>query len=282
MNISNKKILDFYKAHPLLDFEKINVRLIDLFEQLLLDTNEKELINNHIFPLNYSTLNHNTMDIILSKLFPSDEIINDTLSNCDYLLKRYNNPNVIFKCVDFFKNVDNNITDMFVSSIKEKNSCGVFISQNSGILNKPNYHIEIFNGNVLIYLQHCNYNCDNIQNAINIIDMLYKKLKHYDSETSIEINKDVLCDINNEYQCFINHKEITLNLIKEQNKTLINHIDKFNFPNLEKYLSIHCINKETKKKYVCDICDSYTSYTLKGIAAHKKGCKRKNIITSVV
>jgi len=275
MNITNIKIINFYKKHPLLDFEKINVSIIDLFENLLLDIEEKDLIK-HILPANSSVLTHNTMEILLCKIFPSDEIIlND---ECEYFLKRYNNPNVMFKCVDCLKNVDNSITDTFVSSIKEKNVSGIFISQNSGILNKPNYHIEIINGNIIIYLQNCNYSCDNIQNAINIIDILHKKLKHYNSENTIEINKEVLCDINNEYQSFINYKEITLNLIKEQNKTLINHIDKFKFPNLEKYLSINFINKETKKKHVCDICDSYTSYTLKGIAAHKKGCKRKQII----
>lgn len=249
MNITNPTILNFYKTHPLLDFEKINIKIIELFENLLLDNEEKDIIKN-IPQINYSVLSHNTMEILLSKLFPSDEIIlnNDISINYDYFLKRYNKPNIMLKCVDCVKNIDNTITDKFVSVLKENNSSGIFISQNSGIINKPNYHIEIFNGNIIIYLQNCNYSYDNIQNAINIIDMLNKKLKQYDSENTIEINKEVLRDINTEYQSFINYKELSLTLIKEQNKTLINHIEKFKFPNLEKYLSLNFINKETKKK----------------------------------
>jgi transposase-like protein len=33
----------------------------------------------------------------------------------------------------------------------------------------------------------------------------------------------------------------------------------------------------TKQKYTCELCNSYFSNTKKGMAAHKKGCKKKQV-----
>ena len=42
-----------------------------------------------------------------------------------------------------------------------------------------------------------------------------------------------------------------------------------------KYLSNHFTLNNKTTHHTCDICNIYMSTTLKGIAAHKKGCKKK-------
>lgn len=54
---------------------------------------------------------------------------------------------------------------------------GIFISQHSGIAFKSNFQIDINNGNILIYIQNCDYDPEKIRLAIDIIDNLSTKLK---------------------------------------------------------------------------------------------------------
>ena len=78
-----------------------------------------------------------------------------------------------------------------------------------------------------------------------------------------------------EYQTYLVSKEQLIQTIKESHKQVIRKLETFTFPILETYLSKNFINKEHKQKYTCDICKIYVSFKLKGMAAHKKGCKRK-------
>jgi hypothetical protein len=112
-----------------------------------------------------------------------------------------------------------------------------------------------------------------------MIDKLYNII----NEQNMIITTDIITNINMEYVTFINHKDHMTNIIKSFTTTLLKEIELFDFPILQEKLLINSDNIPQKNKYICDICKIYTSYKLKGIAAHKKGCKKKfhNIIVNV-
>ena len=261
----NDKIYEFYHKNPQLNFEKINMDIIHVFEN----------ISSFETVMPYLKSYSGSMEILLSKCFPCNEIIINADKN--YMLKRNTKPNILFTCKTDLTNIESHYTDLFIKQINETKNAGVFISQHSGIITKPDFHIDIINNNVVIYIHNCNYDIDKIKNAISIVDILNEKLKpliHNDEETFI-IEKNLLTTINNEYQSYLLTKEQLIQTIKDSHKHVIHKLETFSFPILETYLSKNFINKEHKKKYTCDICKNYISFKLKGMAAHKKGCKRK-------
>jgi hypothetical protein len=261
----NEKIYDFYNKNPQLNFEKINMDFIHILENML--------PTETIMPY----LKSCSMEMLLSKSFPCNEISINADKN--YMLKRITKSNILFMCKTDLTNIESHYTDLFIKHIKETKGAGVFISQHSGIITKPDFHIDIVNNNVVIYIHNCNYDIDKIKNAINIIDILTEKLKlstnNEEDQTQIVIEKDLLSTINAEYQTYIVSKEQLIQTIKESHKHVIHKLETFTFPILETYLSKNFTNKEHKQKYTCNICNNYISFKLKGMAAHKKGCKRK-------
>ena len=115
------------------------------------------------------------------------------------------------------------------------------------------------------------YNEYKIKIAVDIIDNLNLKL----SELNYNISKEILDEINNEFFFFLSQKETIINYIKETQKTLLNKISDIKFTCLDKYLSAKISNKKKEGIHKCCICHLYTSNTLKGIAAHKRGCIKK-------
>jgi type II secretory pathway component GspD/PulD (secretin) len=235
--IKNKKVIDFYRQHnSKIDFEKVNLYFVELFEKVLhhetTDTdNEKENVDVNLFEelsknsvtKEFLIIGEKRMEIVLCNICPSDEIIKNQnmLLHCDYILKRRNKPTILFECKECDTNIDTDVTDFFIESLRSSNQSGVFISQHSGIIDKPNFHIEIYNGNVLVYIQNCNYDIEKIKSAIEIIDNLYSKLKSVNTDNNISINLELLNEINKEYQLFITYKESLIKSIKENNNNVI-------------------------------------------------------------
>ena len=110
-----------------------------------------------------------------------------------------------------------------------------------------------------------------------MIDALSSKLTDFffSSENKYSIPKDVLDDVNREYQQFIVQKETLLSVIKEQHKRVITQIDEMRFVSLDKYLSTRYSSCK-KQGFTCDLCNLFNVGTLKGLAAHKRGCARKH------
>ena len=113
-----------------------------------------------------------------------------------------------------------------------------------------------------------------IKIGVDIIDNLYSKLGDIGKTDTHSIPKDVLNEINREYNSFINHKEAISNAIKESQKKILSQIDDLKFPSLDKFLSTKYSSIQ-KQGFICNLCNSFTVSTLKGLAAHKRGCSRK-------
>jgi hypothetical protein len=211
---------------------------------------------------------------ILTKLYNSAEIINRSGL---LLLKRIRKTNVIFENKNTEQNVGIDDINAFLQVIDEEHCNGIFISQNSGISTKKNYQIEIHNNNIVVFIHNMEYNPAKIEIAMDIIDSLSNKLRQFKSTTDNDcsIPKDVLDTINNEYQMFLTQKAAVADVFKESQKKVIAQIDEIRFPSLDKFLSTKYSAPIQKPGLKCDMCKSFSANNLKALAAHKRGCARK-------
>jgi hypothetical protein len=188
-------------------------------------------------------------------------------------------PPILFELNSQDTNIDTAVLNDFTKKIENTKSSGIFMSQKTGISEKPNFHIELYHGNVLVYIHNLEqHSAEKVRIAINIIDNLGAKLKEVNASDNknIYIPKEVLDEINKEYIAFIHKKETVISIIKESNKKILAEIDDFQFPNLDKYLSTRFVVSSFKPTHKCDICNIFCGNNLKALAAHKRGCIRKN------
>lgn len=224
-------------------------------------------------------VSENMLEHILCTLYPTGEINNTTSQTAcgDFILKRENKCNIIFEN----KNYDSN--NINIEEVKKflrdtsLNKCsGIMLSQKSGIVGRPDYYIEIHDGNVLMYLHNVNYSKEKIKTAVDVIDNMYEKLqmiyKNDDTE-GIQIKKETLDLINEEFQKFILQKETLINTIKEMNKKFIIQVEELRFPELttllnSKYTSIQ------NQQFLCDVC-GLSFVNNRSLGSHKKLHKEK-------
>jgi hypothetical protein len=215
---------------------------------------------------------------ILNSTFTNAEIINTsgTKASGDFFMKRIDKPSILFENKDYDYNIPKDEIAKFIRDVDSQNMHGIFISQYSGIAFKQNFQIDINKGNVLVYIQHCEYSIDKIRIAVDIIDNLSVKLQDLNlDEENNTISKEVLDEINVEYQAFINQKESMTTVLKDFNKKMMTQIDDIKLPCLDKYLSQKYAYVKANC-YTCDICNIFTATTKQSISAHKRGCAKKS------
>jgi hypothetical protein len=237
--------------------------------------------------------NSNTMNIILNKLYTTSEIIslnkfsNNTMrtvgsggttsNNNAYIIKRHNKQKILVQSIDTENNANQEEIQEFIQNMEDNNCHGVFLSHNSGFTTKSNYHIETHNKLIMVYVHEAQYSQDKIKAAIDIIDNLFVKMRelNIDSSFEVSIDKDILEEINKEYQYFITQKDNMMNILKDSQKKMMTQLDEFKFPGLDKYLSTKFTAITRKSGLKCELCKNFNAHNLKALAAHKRGCIRK-------
>ena len=220
----------------------------------------------------------NQLENVLNKMYPSGEIINTSgqSASCDFLLKRENKPSILFENKDYTRNANPEEVKKFIRDIDERNQHGIFLSQSSGITTKHNFQIEFHKGCILVYVHNTEYSSEKIKLAVDIIDNLDVKIKELnlnEEEESNVITKELLDEINQEYQNFISQKDVLLNVFKDYQKKILSTIEDLKFPNLDKYLSTKYASVK-KQCHVCDICNIFEAPNKKSLSAHQRGCKK--------
>lgn len=282
MNISNEKIIKFYEKNTELSIEKVNLYFIELLENMSLSQNNFASVNDLFMKNNFNKdllTNENKLHFILSNICLMDNVIKNKNMNifCDFIIKSNDKPIIFVESKESPINIGTDVVDVFIKSLKQQNCCGIFISQYSGIIEKQNFKIEIYNGNILIYISNCHYDINKIKYAIEIIYSLYDTITLFNNSESSINNSILLTDCNNEYQIFLNNKENIIKTIKENTNSVIKQIDKCKFETLNKYLSTKFISQNQNNNiHKCSLCNVYFSKSLKCIAAHKKGCIKKH------
>ena len=220
----------------------------------------------------------NNLCNLLNSIYQTAEIRDTTgiKASGDFIMKRLDKPTILFENKEYDRNIDKDEIAKFIRDIEIQNVSGIFISQFSGITFKENFQIDINKGNVLIYIQNCDYSIDKIKLAVDIIDNLYSKIQdlNVDDENNT-ISKEILDDINNEYQAFISQKETLQGVLKDFQKRMSSQIEELKLPVLDKYLEPKYAYVRTRI-FTCSLCNSFTGTSKQSLAAHQRGCAKKN------
>jgi len=223
----------------------------------------------------------NRLRSILNKLNPTAEVIDTSgiKESGDCILKRDGKDSILFETKEYDTNVNPDEVKKFIRDCDIQKCHGIFLSQISGITTKNNYHIDYHKGFFLVYVHYAEYMPSKIQVAIDIIDSIsskFKELSFTSDETNDSISKEILDDINDEYQRFITQKINLQNIVKDFEKKIMSQLNDIKIPTLENYLSKKYAT--TQKTQTCDICKVFTTETTRSLAAHKRHCKSNNII----
>jgi hypothetical protein len=257
---------------------------IALSSQTKLQEELGEFLGKYNVSSNKGKFGEENLSTILNSMYQNAEIKNTsgTKSSGDFLMRRLDKPTIMFENKDYRANVDKDEVAKFIVDVENQNTHGIFLSQYSGITFKQNYQIDIHKGKVLVYVQNCGYSPDKIRIAVDIIDNLYVKLEDLcEDDENNTISKEILNDINEEYQSYITQKENMLTIIKDFSKKITSQIDDLKFPELDKYLSQKYAFVKSRC-FTCDLCNNFTAGSKQSLSAHKRGCVKKHPISNVM
>ena len=223
---------------------------------------------------------------LLNDAFPTYEIVNSTgETGCgDFMIRKDDENYIMIEMKNHTTNVDRDEVKKFLRDVTNVKTHAIMISNQCGIIGKPNFHIEIDDSCILVYLHNLQFSTDKIKMAVNVIENLSTKLKvieKQENEEGISIKKEIMDKINNELSAFIESKAKLSQLLKDQHKAALVQIDALDFPDLSLFLQDKYVMKP--KKFACDMCDR-TFDTRAQMSAHKKKHTKKeeNIVIDII
>ena len=226
-------------------------------------------------------LGENHLCSVLTKMYPTAEIVDTSklTSSCDFMLKRENKDTILIENKDYNVNVDPKEVKKFIGDCETRTSHGIFLSQNTGITSKNNYQIDITNGKILVYVHNYEYMSHKIQIGVEIIDTLSQKLKELNLEDKTEemvFSREVMEEINAEYQLLISQKEAIIHYVKEFQKNIIIKLEDIRLPKLENILPLNLTSLNANKTvYKCEKCNTFATDSSRSLSAHQRWCGKK-------
>jgi hypothetical protein len=257
---------------------------IALTSQTKLQEEIGEFLGKYNISSNKGKFGEENLSTILNSIYQNAEIKNTTgtKSSGDFIMKRLDKPTIMFENKEYKNNIDKEEIAKFIVDIDNQNTHGIFLSQYSGISFKQNYQIDIHKGKVLVYVQNCEYSPDKIRIAVDIIDNLSVKLEDLnEDDENNTISKEILDDINAEYQVFIQNKETMMTVLRDFNKKMSSQIEDIKFPELDKYLSQKYAFVKSRC-FTCELCNTFTAGSKQSLSAHKRGCVKKHPTLNVM
>jgi len=250
--------------------------------QSVLQTNVGELLRKMENSSSKGRISENLLYNILLTIYPTAQIdsVGTTKETGDIMMFRKDKPTILFENKNYDKNVSQDEVRKFLRDVESKNCSAIMMAQHYGITNKDNFEIELNNNNILVYLHKVEYDADKIKAAVDIIDHFKLTLAQTDSSEgeSLAINKEMLDEINKEYQMFTTNKLSHIKTIKDYNQKLIAQADEMKLPNLEQYLS-KLYASSSSKNDVCEHCN-YAAKNTRALLAHYRGCSKKKAFDS--
>jgi hypothetical protein len=243
--------------------------------QTTLQTNVSDLLKKMENSSMKGKYSENILFSILQSLYSTAEIdvVGEQKETGDIMFKRKNKPTILIENKNWSKNVVQEEVKKFIRDVETQNCCGLFLSQNFGIANKDNFEINVHNGNILLYVHEVNNDAEKIKIAIDIIDNFKMKLDECSSShDGYTIDKEILDDINKEYQLFATQKMLQIKTVKDFSTKMVKQLEEMQLPSLEHFLSTKYAFSSSK--FVCEFCD-YVGKNQSAMSAHKRGCKGK-------
>jgi hypothetical protein len=257
-----------------------NISSSNQSSQFTLQNNVSDLLKKMEISSVKGKCSENILFNILQSLYLTAQIdvVGEQKETGDLILTRKNKPTILIENKNWNKNIVQDEVKKFIRDVETQNCCGLFLSQNFGIANKENFEINIHNGNILLYVHEVNNDAEKIKIAIDIIDNFKLKLDEIviNNGDGYNIDKEVLDEINKEYQLFATQKLLQIKTVKDFSAKMVKQLEELSFPCLEQFLSTKYAFSSSK--YVCEYCE-YVAKNQSAMSAHKRGCKSKNINT---
>jgi hypothetical protein len=273
--------------------ERINSRINSINDISICMNNKHDKLSDNIIDFinkfrtssNKGQFGEGLLFNILSQLYPTADILDtttDASNRGDFIINRPDKLTLLIENKDHSRNVSLDEVNKFIRDTNKHKLNGIFFSQKSGIISKPNWYIEVFNSNIRLYVHNVNYNSDIIKMSIDIIDTLSY---HINNNSNININNnnndcsisnDILDIINNEVKDFIDKRYSLINLLNEQHNILINKCNELIIsPTLISILDTKYNSISQIDPLLCKYCRSYKGKNHAGLSAHLRGCKLK-------
>jgi hypothetical protein len=218
-------------------------------------------------------ISENMIYSVLENLYPSAniEFVGTTKETGDFIVSRKNKPKILIENKDYSRTVPTEEVNKFIRDIETQKCCGLFIS-NSGIAGKDNFEVQVHNGDVLVYIQFCNYDSDKIKMGIDIIDHFKEMLDNLNEDTDTDsISKELIKDINDEYKVWASNRSSMLKTIKDFHDSMKKQLDSMSIPSLEKYLSSRFT--PVSSMMTCEHC-GFPCKNKQSLSAHLRGCPK--------
>jgi len=242
-----------------------------------LQSNINELLRKMENSSSKGKISENILFNILNPMYPTAQIesVGTVKETGDIIMSRKDKPTILFENKNYDKNVGQEEVRKFLRDVENQNCSGIMLAQHFGIVNKDNFEIEIHNNNVLVYLHKVEYDAEKIKAAVDIIDHFKSTLIDMESDNgdSIQLSKELLDEINKEYQGFVANKLSHIKTIKDYNQKLLAQVDDIKIPSLEHYLSKMYASSASKED-ICEFCN-YVAKNQRALTAHYRGCALK-------
>jgi hypothetical protein len=178
---------------------------------------------------------------ILQQIFPTDELMvcSKTTASCDICVNRadHTKPSILFENKDYGTSVDKEEIKKFERDLSAQRKHGIFISQNSPITFKGNFHIDIIDGLIHLYIPNANYDMDRIRVAVDIVDHLSQKICNETiMDGDVRIGNTELGEILQEYKNFATRKTRLLDNIRTSAKMWTDELDAITLPRIQTLL----------------------------------------------
>jgi hypothetical protein len=211
------------------------------------------------------------LSALLCDLFPTAEVQNTTgvTASGDFMVVRGGGkPRVLVENKNYQRNVEQVEVDKFLRDCAAQRCSGVMVSQFSGIVSKPNFFLEVNDGNVLVYLHHGNYSKDQLRLAFDVVDHLAGRLGEGGAEGGTVVPKATLDALNGELQTFVRRKEALAATVRDSHRALLAQLDELHLPALLRLLG-GAYTSPQAQTYACPTCAAAFA-SPRGLAAHKK------------
>lgn len=196
-------------------------------------------------------------------------------ATCDFRMRRLNSskPVILFESKDYAASVNTEEVSKFERDLQLQKCHGIFVSQNSPITFKENFHVDIINGIIHVYLSNVRHDVDMLKTAISIVDNLSARLDitmKKAEETCMFLTQEELSDIKNEYMIFATKRLEMAETVKVFAKQMYDKLDEIHMPQMQRITGV----SSQKTGIRCSICNNFWAKNQSSLSAHKRRCAK--------
>jgi hypothetical protein len=200
-------------------------------------------------------------------------------ATCDLRMRRLNSakPVILFESKDYAASVNTDEVAKFERDLQTQKCHGIFVSQNSPITFKENFHIDIIDGIIHVYLSNVKYDAEIVKTAIAIVDNLAARLIVKEATADAEqdqctmTSKDIE-DMKTEYMMFATKRTEMTEIIKSFAKQMYDKIDELHLPVIRRISGADPLMTGIP----CSICNNFWGKNQSSLSAHKRKCAKSH------